>query len=43
MFSYINYLVKTNRTICSDRKNMDFSENRVLETTIQFSIYMIGC
>ena len=25
IFSYITHLVKTNRTICSDRKNMDFS------------------
>ena len=43
MFSYITHVVKTNRTICSDRKNMDFSVYRVLKTTIQFSVYMIVC
>ena len=43
MFSYITHLLKTNRTICSDRKNMDFPVYRVLKTTIQFSIYMIVC
>ena len=43
MFSSITHLVKTNRTICSDRKNMDFSVYRVLKTTRQFSTYMIVC